>query len=289
MGQVTIAFATSAAVRDFDHDLPLIETAAAHRGVNAEILPWDDPKVDWSRFEAVVVRSCWDYTERLDEFLTWTASVPRLHNQHEAIRWNTDKIYLRQIEAAGVPIIETRWDVEPGDEIGSPGEWVVKPSISAGARDTARWRTAEEVYAHSAELTAAGRTSMVQPYISSVDHEGETAMLFIDGVFSHAIRKGQLLEKDEGVVQDRAGRETIDPRTPTAAQRDVAQAALAAVDTVLGRPANLLYARVDLVTAADGSPIVIELELTEPSLFLPHSDGGALRLVDAVLARIQAA
>jgi hypothetical protein len=287
MERVTIAFATSTAFRAFDQDLPLIQAAAEQRGVEAAILSWDDPNTDWSGFDAVVVRSCWDYIARRDEFLTWAASVPRLHNSREVIEWNTDKVYLRQLEAAGIPIIETRWDVAPGDDIGSPGEWVVKPSVSAGSRDTARWHTAEDVYAHSADLTAAGRTSMTQPYISSVDDEGETAMLFIAGVFSHAIRKGQLLESGEGVVQDRAGRETIDPRTPSGAQRDIAQAALAAVDTVLGHPADLLYARVDLVTDADGSPIVIELELTEPSLFLPHSDGGALRLLDAVLARIQ--
>jgi hypothetical protein len=287
MGPVTIAFATSTAHRDFDQDLPLIQAAAEQRGIDAKILAWDDPDTDWSSFEAVVVRSCWDYIGRREEFLAWADSVPRLHNSREVIEWNTDKVYLRQLEAAGIPIIETRWDIAAGDDIGSPGEWVVKPTVSAGSKDTARWHTAEDVYAHSAELTAAGRTSMTQPYISSVDDEGETAMLFIGGVFSHAIRKGQLLEPGEGVVQDRAGRETIDPRTPTPAQREVAEAALAAVDTVLGHPTDLLYARVDLVTDADGSPIVIELELTEPSLFLPHSDGGALQLVDAVLARIQ--
>jgi hypothetical protein len=284
---VTIAFATSAAFRDVDQDLPVIQAAADERGIDIEIQSWDDPDTDWSTFDLVVVRSCWDYIERRDEFLEWAGSVPRLHNSREVIGWNTDKIYLRQLEAAGIPIIETRWNVAPGDDIGSPGEWVVKPTVSAGSMDTARWHTAEDVYAHSAELIAAGRTSMTQPYISSVDDEGETAMLFIGGVFSHAIRKGQLLERGEGVVQDRAGRETIDPRTPSSAQRDIAHAALAAVDTVLGHPADLLYARVDLVTDADGAPIVIELELTEPSLFLPHSDGGPLRLVDAALARVQ--
>ena len=287
IGGVTIAFATSAALRRFDDDLPLIQAAADQRGVHAEILSWDDPDTDWSAFDAVVIRSCWDYIGRRDEFLQWAGSVPHLHNSLDVIKWNTDKIYLRQLEAEGIPIIETRWDIAAGDDIGSPGEWVVKPTVSAGSRDTARWHTAEDVYAHSAELIAAGRTSMTQPYISSVDDEGETAMLFIGGVFSHAIRKGQLLRPDEGVAQDRAGRETIDPRTPSDAQRDVAQAALAAVDTVLGRHVDLLYARVDLVTAADGAPIVIELELTEPSLFLPYSDHGAERLVDATLARIE--
>jgi len=234
----------------------------------------------------VVVRSCWDYTTRRDEFLAWAASVPRLHNSHEVLAWNTDKVYLRQIEAAGVPIIETRWDIADGDDLGDHAEWVVKPTISAGSKDTARWESPADVYAHSAALVAAGRTSMTQPYISSVDEEGETAMLFFGGEFSHAIRKGPILTRGEGIRQDRDGRGENEMRTPTPAQHEVARAALAAVDEVLGQPADLTYARVDLVTGADGSPLVIELELTEPYLFLVLADDGAARLVDAVAARI---
>ncbi len=162
----------------------------------------------------------------------------------------------------------------------------MKPTISAGSRDTARWTSRDDVYAHSAELMAAGRTSMTQPYIASVDDEGETAMIFFRGEFSHAIRKGAILAQGEGVRQDRNGRgENPLARTPSDAQHAVATRALAAVDEIIGHDADLLYARVDLVTAADGSPLVIELELAEPSLFLPWSDGGAERLVEALAAR----
>ncbi len=270
-----------------DQDLPLLLDAARKRGIDAEIVNWDDSTVDWSAYDQVIVRSCWDYILRRDEFLAWTASVPRLHNSHAVISWNTDKVYLRQLEAAGVPIIETRWDIAPGDDIGEHNEWVVKPTISAGSRDTARWTSRDDVYAHSAELVAAGRTSMTQPYIASVDDEGETAMLFFGGTFSHAIRKSAILAKGEGVRQDRDGRgENPLTREPSAAQRAIAAKAIAATDEILGGSAELMYARVDLVTADDGSPLVIELELTEPSLFLPWSNGGADRLVDAVAARL---
>lgn len=282
---MTIAFASAADFRDMDEDLPLLLDAARQRGLDAEIVIWDDPAVDWSAYDSVIVRSCWDYITRRDEFLAWTASVPQLHNNHHVISWNTDKVYLRQLEAAGVPIIETRWDVAAGDDIGDHDEWVVKPTISAGSRDTARWTSRDDVYAHSSELVAAGRTSMTQPYIASVDDEGETAMLFFGGTFSHAIRKGAILARGEGVRQDRDGRgENPTPREPSEAQHQVAAQALATVDSILGRSAGLTYARVDLVTAADGSPLVIELELTEPSLFLPWSNGGADRLVDAIAA-----
>lgn len=282
---MTIALATGSAHRDLDADLPLIVQAAADRGVEAHVVVWDDPSVDWSSYDAVVVRSCWDYLARRDEFLAWAASVPRLHNTADVLTWNTDKVYLRQLEAAGVPIIETRWDVLPGDDIGEHTEWVVKPTISAGSKDTARWGTRDEVWAHSAALVAAGRTSMTQPYISSVDDEGETAMLHFSGAFSHAIRKGPLLERGEGVRQDRDSRESITPRSPSHAQREVSQHAIAAACAALGLAEPPLYARVDLVTGADSTPMLIELELSEPSLFLPHADGAADRLVDAVLAR----
>lgn len=282
---MTIAFVSSRQHQSLDADLPLLVAATEQRGATADLVVWNDPAVDWDAYDAVVVRSCWDYTERRDEFLTWAATVSRLHNPVDVLRWNTDKVYLRQLEAAGVPIIETRWDVAPGDDLGHHDEWVVKPSISAGSKDTARWSTPSEVWEHSAALVAAGRTSMTQPYISSVDDEGETAMLYFSGTFSHAIRKGPLLEKGEGVRQDRDSRESITPRVPTPEQRALADDVVDVARSAVGLDSPPLYARIDLVTAADGSPMVIELELAEPSLFLPESDGGADRLVAAILAR----
>lgn len=280
---MTISFVSAAAFRDLDDDLPLLLDVAEQRGIAAEIAVWDDPTVDWSAYDSVIVRSCWDYINRRDEFLAWTASVPRLHNNPDVIAWNTDKVYLRQLQDAGVPIIETRWDISVGDDLGDHEEWVVKPTISAGSRDTARWTSPEDVYAHAADLTAAGRTSMTQPYIASVDDEGETAMLFFGGKFSHAIRKGAILTRGEGVRQDRNGRgENPEVREPSEAQHVVAAQALAVTDEIFGGSAGLMYARVDLVTAADGSPMIIELELTEPSLFLPWAGHGAARLVDAI-------
>ncbi|MET0447099.1 MAG: hypothetical protein ABW004_01780 [Aeromicrobium sp.] len=278
-----IAFVTSSTHGAVDPDLPLLLDAARERDVDAEIAVWDDAETDWISYDAVVVRSCWDYVPRRDEFLAWAASVPNLHNSLAVLRWNTDKTYLRQLEAAGVPIIETRWDVVAGDDIGEHAEWVVKPTVSAGSRDTARWSTADEARAHSAELVAAGRHSMTQPYISSVDDEGETAMLYFAGEFSHAIRKGPMLERDEGVVQDRDSRESITPREPTAAQRELSEHVIATTTSVLDLPSAPLFTRIDLVTGDDGAPLLIELELTEPSLFLPQSGGGADRLVDAIL------
>lgn len=282
MAPVTLAFATGRAYRDVDLDLPLLMAAARERGLRAEVVVWDDDSVDWSSYDVVVVRSCWDYVDRRASFLAWAARVPSVVNPVEVLAWNTDKVYLCELADAGVPMIDTRWDVRRGDPLPDSEEWVVKPAISAGSRDTARWSTPDDVYSHGEELIAAGRTVMVQPYIASVENDGETALIYLGGRFSHAIRKGPLLERGEGVRQDRDSREIITPRAPTAAQLDVAEQVLAAIPASLGGPDALVYARVDLVTDADGAPRLIELELTEPSLFLNHSENGAMMLLDAL-------
>lgn len=282
---VTIAFVSSTPYQHLDEDLPLLRRAATTQGVEADFVVWDDSSVDWTSYDIVVVRSCWDYLARREEFLAWAASVPNLHNPHRVLQWNTDKRYLQQLDAAGIPIIPTLWDVKHGDDIGDAEEWVVKPAISAGSKDTARWGTRDEVWAHSAELTAAGRTTMTQPYLASVDTEGETAMLYFNGHFSHAIRKGPLLQAGEGVRQDRDMLEVITERQPSDEQRALAERVLETATTLLELDQPPLYARVDLLTADDGSPVLIELELTEPSVFLPYCSGGAERLVEAVMTR----
>jgi glutathione synthase/RimK-type ligase-like ATP-grasp enzyme len=265
-----------------DPDLPLASAALREAGLAVELVRWDDPAVDWAGFDLVVVRSCWDYAWRLEEFLGWAESVPRLANPVEILRWNTDKVYLRDLERAGLPVVPTAWDPAGAGDLPVAGEWVVKPSISAGSRDTARWDTPDAVLEHVAELTGAGRTAMVQPYLTSVDDLGETAMLFIGGAFSHAVRKGPLLAPGEGVRQDRNSRGDLRAVDPSEAQRAVAQAVFDAVPGLVGIADAPLYARIDLVQDADGNPVVLELELTEPSLFLPQAPEAAVTLAEAV-------
>lgn len=285
---MTITFVTASVTGGRDTDLPRLVAAAERAGLEADITIWDDPAVDWLSYDAVVIRSCWDYTARAVEFLGWAASVPNLHNSIDVLRWNTDKTYLRDLEAAGIPIIETRWDVRDGDDLGDHDEWVVKPTVSAGSKDTARWSTAAEVHAHSADLLAAGRHSMTQPYIASVDDEGETALLFFGGVFSHAIRKAPMLVAGEGADLDRDDREQITERTPTAAQHEVAAAAIAELQDRFGQVP--LYVRVDLVTDTDGSPLLIELEAAEPSLFLDSApDEAAETFIESLVHRLDVA
>jgi hypothetical protein len=268
-----------------DPDLPIAQRAFRDAGFDVDLVRWDDD-VDWAAYGLAVVRSCWDYAWRLEEFLGWAGSVPRLRNDVALLRWNTDKTYLRDLERAGLPVVPTVWDPAHAGELPDAGEWVVKPSVSAGSRDTARWPDPTAVLAHVAELTGRGRTAMVQPYLDSVDDAGETAMLFIGGRFSHAVRKGPLLKRGEGVRMDRDSRGDLRPAEPTPAQRATAQAVFDAVADLVPGIAAPLYARIDLIDDADGSPVVLELELTEPSLFLPQAPEAATTLVRAVEAEL---
>lgn len=292
----TVALATCREFPDLDHEDRLLIPALAALGIEAVPAVWTDAAVDWSAFDAVVVRETWDYADDLDTFLAWARAVgevTRLFNPADVIAWNTDKHYLRGLSDVDVPVVMTRF-LEPGDD---PTNWlvpgiyehvVVKPAVSCGSRDTVRydmWGDLEPLRQHIRRLLDAGRSVMVQPYLDAVDTAGETALLFIDGEFSHAIRKGPLLAP--GVEGDRVEglfvQEQIDPREPTAAELDVARRVIARIPS---GPEALLYARVDLIPAVDGTPVVLEVELTEPSLFLSHDEGAPVRLAAAIARRL---
>jgi hypothetical protein len=231
------------------------------------------------------VRQTWDYVDRRDEFLAWARAVPRLANPAELLAWNTDKRYLDELVAAGLPTVPTIF-LAPGDRFAAPdaAELVVKPTVSAGSRDTRRHAAErlDQAAAHVAELQAAGRTAMVQPYLSAVDIAGETALLYLDGRLSHAIRKGPMLAADTKPPDGLFAEEDIGPRDPSGAERALGQRVMAAIGERWGTP---LYARVDLLPGPDGEPVLIEVELTEPSLFLGHAPGAPQRLAEAIAAR----
>jgi hypothetical protein len=271
-------------------DFPLRDALRA-RGLKVDAVRWDDDTVDWAAYALTVIRSPWDYVPRREQFVAWAASVPRLFNPADIVAWNTDKTYLRELSAAGVPTIPTTF-VGRGESWSAPaeGEWVVKPTISAGSQDTGRYvfpghRSLAE--AHVARLTEAGRTAMIQPYLTAVDSAGETAVLCLPDArgeltFSHAIRKGPMLTGTGGGWID-PGSEEISPRTPSEAELAVAASVLEAIP---GGAKRLLYARVDLIPGPDGAPTLIELELTEPSLFFRYAPGAADRLAEAVITRL---
>ena len=275
-GRPRVALVTAAQWPDLDDDGAELLAALGRAGVDGSPAVWDDPSVDWAAYDLAVVRSTWDYVPRRQEFLAWAVSVPRLANPADVLAWNTDKRYLDELAAAGVPVVPTAF-VRPGEPLRVPSyEHVVKPTVSAAAADTVRFAAGEDSTAHATALLDAGRTVMVQPYQAAVDLAGETALLFFAGRFSHAARKAPVLVPD--LLDPLAA--AVTPAEPTPAELVVARAALSAVPF----RGPLLYARVDLVPGPDGSPVLMELELTEPSLFLDRAAGSADRFAAAVRA-----
>ena len=271
-----------------DDDEPFLLPALRGLGAGPSVVVWDDPDLDWSAFDVVVVRSTWDYTMRRAEFLSWvsrTDAVTRLRNRPDVVHWNSDKVYLRDLVRWGVPVVPTDF-FSPGEEPAMPGgvPLVVKPTISAGSRNTARYAADEQAFAlaHARQLLDLGRTIMVQPYVASVDDRGETALIFIGGRYSHAVTKAALLLPGERASEDKLfATEKITPVEPSAAERELAETVLGAIPF---DRTDLLYARVDLVLLDDG-PAVLELELVEPSLMLPQAPPGAAdRLARAIVA-----
>jgi glutathione synthase/RimK-type ligase-like ATP-grasp enzyme len=285
--QNRIALATCSYFPDGDADDAGI---AAAIGGDVAFAIWDDAAVDWSTYDLVVIRSTWDYQGRRDEYLAWARRLgDRLVNPYDVIAWNTDKRYLKELAEAGLPVVPTEL-VEPGEAfVAAEGEYVVKPTVSAGSRDTARFGRDDGDAARAAELVAAihasGRTAMVQPYVASVDTRGETATLFFGGTFSHAIHKGPLLKPGAAPTSEVFAAETIESREASAAEREVAERVLAYATERFG---PLAYARIDLVEDAGGAPLLLELELTEPSLFFQGDAGRVLQFARTVRARLPA-
>ena len=283
-----IALVTCREFADLDPDDRLVIPPLTQRGIEAVPAVWDDPAVDWSGFDLAVLRSPWDYTRRRDEFVQWAAGVPRLLNPADVVEWNTDKRYLADLAAAGAPVVPTVY-VAPGERWDAPteGQWVIKPAVSAGSVDTGRYDLAdpserELAYALMQRLHEESRTVMVQPYLDAVDSYGETALIFIRGQYSHAIRKGPMLDGPYRGVASLYKREEIVSREPSLIEREVADTVLAASPF----PADqLLYARVDLIGGPD-QPVLVELEVTEPSLFLRYDPKAPERLADAIAAEL---
>ena len=247
------------------------------------MVPWDARAARWDDYAIVVVRTTWDYSFRRDEFVAWADRVgDRLHNSPAIVAWNSDKHYLADLGEDGIAVVETTY-VAPGDDPPPiDGEVVVKPTVSGGGRDTGRFAAADAQLALDliASIQAQGKTAMVQPFNPSVDTVGETAVVTIDGQFSHALRKHAVLRPGEvAPIRDdalQAAEAMYDPELVVAGSATDAEVetALEVVSAMERRFSySPLYARVDLLTGEDGTPALLELEAIEPNFYHGQAPG----------------
>jgi len=284
-----IGLATCRVLPGWEVDDRFLHQGLTARGVHYDTPIWDDPDVDWAAYDAVLIRTTWDYQEKLPAFLTWLNAVSvhtRLFNPPAVVRWNTHKSYLRDLEAKGVPIIPTVW-LEPGsrpDLAGILAEkgWkraFLKPMVGAVARETLRF-TQDDLAPAQAHLDRLLPTEglMLQPYLSQVETHGEVSTIHIDGQLAQIVQKvpvpGDYRVQDDWGATDHPS--TLSPEEIALSER-VLRAASAT---------DLLYARVDYLRDDAGKLAVTELELIEPSLFFRHCPASGQTLADALIARL---
>jgi glutathione synthase/RimK-type ligase-like ATP-grasp enzyme len=278
---LNIALATSDASTEPKREEATLVDALAELGATAEIVDWRSSQ-EWRRYDVVVVRSTWNYQDHHAAFLRWidaVASQTRMMNPPGVMKANTVKTYLRVLAEHGVPVVPTQW-ITPSDldEIAEIGDVVVKPSVGATGSGLRRFEGSEGVREHVASLLHLGEV-MIQPFVRSVAEVGETSAVFIGGRFTHAVHK--IAREGEFRVQSEFGG-TYSLATPTSHSIEVAERA---IDALSGGHDTLAYARVDLVLDEDGSPLVGEVELVEPDLFLSLNPAAARQLAAFITSR----
>jgi len=280
---MTVVLARSLVLPDPDDDMALLQDALEAADVPVFWRSWDDPAASWSDADLVVIRTTWGYADDLPGFLAWAERVSattRLENPFEIVRANVRKRYLESLSAQGLPVVPTRFVAKTASSkapsltaIMDESSWqevVIKPEVSGASANTHRVHRDDVDEALFARLRR-GHDMMVQPFLESVQTEpGERAIVSIAGEITHAVRKSPRFAGDP--------EETSPALEPSADERDLAQRAFATT----GR--ELLYGRVDVARDSMGRPMIMELELIEPSLFLRKSPKALDRLVGAIKA-----
>ena len=257
----------------------LIVAAGAERGMSFETVFWDEADLPQRGFDAAIIRTCWDYHQRAEEFPTRLEAHERaglrVFNSSAIVRWNGRKTYLKEL---GTAAIETIWAeyadarvVAQAFDALDATEIVLKPQVGAGSIETVRLKRNSW---SEADLRAGPRgAAMIQPYLKSIETEGERSLFWFGGRFSHAIRKAP---HAGGWLANIPGKADFIAEPPPPLALEVAESARAHA------PRDLLYVRIDLVLGDDGKWRVIEIEAIEPYLFLDFAPEGAAFFVDAI-------
>lgn len=276
-----IAFVTNPRHPEIEDDDRPLAAALAKRGALVVTASWDDADFPWDKVDLALLRSPWDYCRRYEEFLEWlarTETQTNIVNDPDIVRWNINKRYLDELAGKGVPTVPTAFvargeSVSLSDLCSSRG-WdtvVLKPSVSADSWETIRVEPDrhEEGQAYL-DRHRPDREIMVQPFVKDVEDGGEHSLMFFGGTYSHAVRKNSAFKGGRHVGPE--GR----PSDPGSDAVEMARDLLAKA----GIP-EVPYARVDLARDHQGAPLLLELELFEPTLFFLEAPGS-----EELLARV---
>lgn len=279
-----IAFVTSPRQTEMEDDDRPLAAALAKRGALVLSASWDDADFDWSQVDLTLLRSPWDYYHRYDEFLAWLTRIEsrtRIINSPDIVRWNSHKRYMSDLEAKGVRAVPSafvdRGEVTRLERLCADRGWqtvVLKPCVSADSWETIRVEPARygegQLYL---ERHRPDRDIMIQPFIKDVDEGGEQCLICFGGRYSHAVKKNSAFKGGRHVGPEGLG---VEPGAD----------AIAMAEDVLVRAglANVSYARVDIARDDQGLPLLLELELFEPTLFFREKPGCEETLADILMA-----
>ncbi|QKD79985.1 ATP-grasp domain-containing protein [Actinomyces marmotae] len=304
MSMPIVTLATSSDFPGLDEDDRALPDALRERGIEPRVAVWNEPGVDWSESDMVVLRSVRDYakSDRYEDFLRWTRSVPRLANHPDVVAWNADKHYLRRLSEFGAPMIPTLW-LEPDAGLSKHqvhcrfpafGDFVVKPAISSGGRGTGRY-TAIDAGSRSEAINDAmhhlsrGRTVMVQRYLEEVDRRGELSLVYFNGVLSHAVEKAPMLHPSFRST-DEVHEEIVTAREPSEQEwlwgERVRKALHQHIKERSGRDIQLLFNRVDVVEDGQGGFYLMEVSLIDAGLYLGSAPDALNNFADAIAQRV---
>lgn len=302
MSKPRVTLVTSREFPNLEHDEAGLPDALADRGMDPQIVFWDDPGVDWEAANVCVVRSVRDYAKRREEFTAWAHAVPKLLNPADIIEWATDKHYMRDLAALGMPVVPTTW-LEPEQKLSKHqvhtrfpalGDFVVKPAVSSGGREMGRYTANSGASRMRAILRAMSllkdeRAVMVQRYLKQVDTYGEISLVYFNGILSHAVQKSAMLQPAEETDQT-LQIEVVESHDPTPQEWEWGEQARRAIHQHIHNRVNhdqlLLYCRVDIVQDGEGGCYIMEISPVDANLFLEDTPGALERFAEAIASRV---